>query len=79
MAYAPHRSQNKELEEGMTDATYKKVVQNRGGFPEAITAETRRQLDDVWHGIHEIQPKITPDGLVADTPNYVPTEPARQV
>ncbi len=74
MAYAPHRSMNAELSEGMTDGKYKKVVQNRGGFVDPSAYADRRDLSDVWYGgIYEEPSKVRPDGEVVRTPNYVPT------
>lgn len=79
MATAPQRSCNSELEEGMTDGTFKKVVMNRGGFPDELTGAVRRQFDDIWHGIHEMNPKIGPDGLTVSTPYYEATEKAEEI
>lgn len=76
MAYAPHRSMNAELSEGMTDGKYKKVVQNRGGFVDPTTYQERADLNDRWYGIHEQDKKALPDTLVTRTPNYVSTKDA---
>ncbi|MFC4498574.1 MULTISPECIES: hypothetical protein [Streptomyces] len=73
MSYANQRSLTGEVNEGLTDGTYKKVVRDRGGEVEATTYDARRDLDDVWYGIHEAQTKATPDGRAVSTPNYVPT------
>lgn len=74
MAYAPHRSMNADLNEGMTDGKYKKVVQDRGGFVEPTTYEDRKDLSTTWYGgIYEESNKIRPDGKVVRTPNYVST------
>lgn len=64
---------NADLNEGATDGKYKKVVRNRGGFVDPGTALDRAQLDDAYYGIHEIQPKVRPDGKIVATPNYVNT------
>lgn len=71
--YAPTRSMNAELNEGATDGKYKKVIRARGGAVDPATALDRADLDDAYYGIHEIQPKVRPDGKVVATPNYVPT------
>jgi hypothetical protein len=77
MSWAPIRSANAELEAGLTDGKYKKVIRDRGGFPEAATFRARRDLDDTWHGIHEAPVKIRPDGRPAiRDPYFVPTPPA---
>ncbi len=74
MALPPLRNMNAELLEGATDGRYKKVVQNRGGAVESSTYANRDELDDLWFGIHETQPKDVP-GMVGykSTPNYVAT------
>jgi hypothetical protein len=79
MAVNTSRNMNAELIEGATDGRYKKVVNNRGGVVEPSTYANRDELDDVWFGIHETQPKDVP-GMVGyyPSPNYVPTrEPDR--
>lgn len=74
MALPQLRSMNAELNEGATDGRYKKVVQNRGGFVEGGTYDNRDELDDVWYGIHEVNPKDIPGKPgYHSTPNYVPT------
>ena len=70
MAYAPHRSMNAALSEGMTDGKYKKVVRDRGGFVDVATEDSRRDLDDIWFGIHEKQVKMAPDNLLHATPQF---------
>lgn len=75
MAYATSRSMNADLNEGATDGKYKKVVQERGGVVDPATEMNRAQLDDAYFGVHEIQPKVRPDGKIVATPNYVPTKP----
>lgn len=79
MAYAPTRSMNAEISEGMTDGKYKKVVMNRGGIVDAGTLRERADLDDRYYGIHEKQVKVTPDGLLHATPDYSPTGPVNIV
>ncbi|NIY68012.1 hypothetical protein SMALB_6090 [Streptomyces malaysiensis] len=64
-----------EINEGITDGTYKKVVRDRGGLVEATTYAARRDLDDHWFGIHEAAVKQLPDGRPARTPNFVATPP----
>lgn len=71
------RSQNAELSEGATDGKYKKVVQGRGGVVEDTTWLSREHLDDNWFGIHEVNPKVAPDGLLHPTPSFVTTPPAK--
>ena len=75
MAYAPTRSMNAELNEGATDKKYKKVIEDRGGTVDPATYVNRQHLDDAYYGIHEIQPKVRPDGKIVATPNFVPTKP----
>lgn len=64
---------NAEISEGMTDGKYKKVTPNRGGVVERGTYEERADLDDWFYGIHEKQVKVTPDGLLHATPDYIAT------
>ena len=73
MSYAPSRSANADLNEGMTDGKYKKVITDRGGVVERMTYLERQDLADVWHGIHEEPDKVLPDGLLQHTPNFVAT------
>jgi hypothetical protein len=75
MAYAPQRSLSDELAEGRTDGVYKKVIRDRGGFPEDTTARARNDLADTWYGIHEDPTKVDQDGRVVRTPNFRPTKP----
>lgn len=76
MTYGPVRSVNADLHEGLTDGSYKKVIQNRGGFVDkSTTTRTRATLNDRYFGIHEAQMKTSPDGIQLPTPNYVPTAP----
>jgi len=76
VAYAPHRSMNAELSEGMTDGKFKKVVQDRGGFVEPATYASRSELHDIWYGIHEEPNKMRPDNKIVRTPNFVSTPKA---
>jgi hypothetical protein len=65
MVYPASRSMNHDLEEGMSDGKYKKIVQNRGGIVEKQLAyDTREDLCDVYYGIHEDNEKHLPDGTV---------------
>lgn len=73
MSYANQRSLTEEVNEGLTDGSYKKIVRDRGGVVEATTHDARRDLADVWYGIHEAQTKARPDGHAVNTPNFVPT------
>lgn len=73
MSYATPRSANSELDEGMTDGKYRKVVMDRGGEVENLTYESRADLTDGWYGIHEAQEKMTPDGIRCRTVNTVRT------
>ena len=76
MATAVPRSANAELNEGMTDGKYKKVIRDRGGFVEPTTHLVRKDLADIWYGIHEEPMKVLPDALHQCTPNFVATPPA---
>lgn len=74
MAYAPHRSMNADLSEGMTDGKYKKVVTDRGGFVEPTTYEDRKDLFPfLYGGIYEETNKVRPDAKIVSTPNTVAT------
>lgn len=73
MSYANSRSLTGDLNEGVSDGAYKKVVTDRGGGVEATTYAVRSHLDDRWYGIHEDPVKHTPDGRPVSTPNYVAT------
>lgn len=77
MAYPISRSMNADLNEGATDGKYKKVIRDRGGVVTSQLNE-RRDLHDLYYGIHETPVKTSPDGLVHTTPNYVPTKPVEQ-
>jgi hypothetical protein len=81
MSYPVSRGMNNALSEGSTDGKYKKIVANRDGVIDPATYENRADLHDEWFGIHEKQIKVTPDGLLHATPNYVgnPTLPAMDV
>lgn len=76
MTYGPTRSMNADLHIGATEGSFKKVIRDRGGFPEGTTYEARRPLDDTWYGIHEVQEKMSGDGVVLPTRDFVPTPPA---
>jgi hypothetical protein len=75
VAYAPPRSMNASLEQGMTDGSYKKVAADRGGFPEVDRrARDLADLDNVWYGFHECEVKVFPDGSKPRaTRNYADT------
>lgn len=70
MATAPERSMNAEMAEGSTDGSYKKLLQNVGNVGRDARTD-RRDLNDIWFGIHESPTKVTPDGKVVRTPNFV--------
>ncbi len=74
--YAPPRSMNNALSEGATDGKYKKIIQNRDNA-EDTTFENRADLNDNWYGVHEKKVKVTPDGLLHATPNFVPNAPVQ--
>lgn len=77
MAYAPHRSAIDELNQGMTDGSYKQVNKDRGGSIDPSTAAARRNLHAVWYGINEAPVKELPDALPAHTPTYATPPPVR--
>ena len=60
MAYAPMRSMNAELRTGAADGRYKQIARDRGGFVEDATFENRRDLHDMWYGLHEAPAKELP-------------------
>jgi hypothetical protein len=76
MTHANPRSMNGELNQGSVEGTYKTVIRNRGGVVEPLTQESRKQLSDVWYGIHEAPLKRRPDGPIVSTPYFVATPPA---
>jgi hypothetical protein len=74
MAYPKCRSMNRDLEEGMTDGRYKKVVTDRGGRPEGeLLYEIRGEMNSINYGINEYKEKEFGDGTRGVTPNYVET------
>ena len=64
MAFPQSRSMNADLNEGMTDGKYKKIVQNRGGQVDPATHAARADLNDQWFGFTEKPVKVAPDGLL---------------
>lgn len=76
MAYPQPRSMNRDLEEGMSDGKYQKVVEHRGGIVEKELAYgTVMDLSDTYYGVHEAPVKRLPDGtLDRSSLNYVPTK-----
>lgn len=70
MAVNMSRSMNSDLAEGMSDGSYKKVVMDRGGVVEPGTYDSRRDLSDLFHGIHEAPNKTLGDGTSHTTPNF---------
>ena len=73
MAVNSTRSCNADLAEGMSDASFKKVVADRGGVVDAATYAARAQLDDLYYGIHEAGVKHLPDGTFHATPDFEAT------
>jgi len=68
---------NAELASGATDGTYKKVVRDRGGIEiDAATYESRRDLHDLYYGIHEKDVKRAPTRGDVRTQAYCPTPEA---
>ncbi|MGI5136342.1 MULTISPECIES: hypothetical protein [unclassified Streptomyces] len=76
MSYAQGRSLTAELNEGLTDCTYKKINRDRGGVVEATTYGVRQDLNDAYFGVHETPVKRRPDGVAARTAGYVANPPA---
>ena len=76
MSYAPNRTLGGELDEGLTDGTYKKINRDRGGVVDPATYGARQDLSDIWYGIHETPVKRRPDGPATRTPGSVPNAPA---
>ena len=60
MALPVTRSVLRELDEGMTDGTFKKVVRDRGGIVEPDFWTARRQLSVKLYGIVESPEKVCP-------------------
>lgn len=68
---------NGELRTGLADGRYKQIVKDRGGFPEAATYDNRRDLHDIWYGIHEKREKELPGCFSPGaTQGYCPTPEA---
>ena len=67
MAENTSRSMNRDLDEGLTDGKYKKrATRERGGQIDPATLMNRRDLNDIWYGVHAEAPiKVRPDGKVA--------------
>jgi hypothetical protein len=64
---------NADLHIGATEGSFKKVIRDRGGFVEGTTYEARKPLNDTWYGIHEVAPKMSGDGVVLPTRDFVET------
>lgn len=63
-------SQNASLNEGATDGTYKKFINDRGGFIDPVNvAEKRLIAPEVYGSVGEVTAKIRPDGRIVHTPN----------
>jgi hypothetical protein len=76
MAYAPSRSAVDSLNQGMVDGKYRQVNNSRGGVIDPATEDARRDLCDVFYGLHERAIKTLPAGGQAVTPTFCPTAPA---
>lgn len=72
MGYPQSRGMNNALSEGATDGKYKKINPNRDGVVDPATYENRIDLNNNWFGVTEKKVKVSPDGLLHATPNYVP-------
>lgn len=71
------RSMNAELDSGLTDGSYKKVVRDRGGIEiDADTQQSRRDLHDLYYGIHEAEVKQAPTRGDVRTQAYCATPKA---
>ncbi|WP_019629624.1 hypothetical protein [Actinomadura atramentaria] len=75
MAYPECRSMNADLWAGATDGRYKKVIRDRGGFPEPLTPVMRQDLYPTWYGIVEAPKKVGVCGKEFETPGYMPSWP----
>ncbi len=75
--YPKSRSVIHELNQGMVDGKYRQVNKDRGGDIDPATYAARKDLNDVWFGIHEVPVKETPDGLPVITPTFTPTPPSQ--
>ena len=76
MAYPNLRSCNDDLEAGMTDGLYRKIIMDRGGVVEPTTYAARRDLTDAWYGLHECPSMMTPDNMRVRNPYGVSTPEA---
>jgi hypothetical protein len=76
MALPVTRSVVRELDEGLTDGRYKKVVTDRGGLVEDGFWENRKHLSVKMYGIVEAPTKVLPgaNGMEVTTPYTVPTK-----
>jgi hypothetical protein len=70
----PIGSCSAEFDEGETDSTYKKVVQDRGGVVESGAWAARKQLSVKLYGIAEAPVKDVPTRGTVRTLNTVPTK-----
>ena len=61
----------------MIDGTYKQVNRDRGGDIDPATYAARKDLTDVFYGVHEIPVKEMPDALPAHTPTFQATPQAQ--
>jgi hypothetical protein len=56
---------NSDLQAGMSDGKYKKLVAHRGDVAEGdLLYSERMDLSDTYYGIHETPVKRLPDGTV---------------
>lgn len=64
------RSQNASLNEGVTDGTYKKFINDRDGVTDEINVRSKSMIAPQVYGlVGEAQTKIRGDGKVVRTPN----------
>jgi len=72
MSYPASRGMNNNFSEGSTDGKYKKVINNRGGVTDNAGESNLADLADSFYGTGpEKQVKVTPDGLLHATPEFV--------
>lgn len=76
MTTAQPRNVSAELNRGMIDGTYKQISRDRGGVVESSTYSARRDLDDVWFGIHQKDGVVLPDTRISTAAGYVPNPEA---
>lgn len=73
MAHPRLRSMNTDLHIGATEGGYKQSAPNRGGVVESSYFTLRRDMDPVWHGFGEKNPKYAPGVCeTVTTPDAMP-------